>query len=45
MIDVYLFVVVKRAYEKFRAEHPNAEADAATKDKYKVEMGATNNLA
>ncbi len=44
LIDVFLFIVVKRAYEKFSAEHPNAEADAATKDKYKIEM-PTNNLA
>ena len=45
IIDVFLFVIVKRAYEKYISEHPNAEADAATKDKYKIEMPAANNLA
>ena len=44
ILDVILFIIVKRAYEKYNADHPNAEADAATKDKYKIEMPA-NNLA
>ena len=38
IVDVYLFIVVKRAYEKYIAENPNAEMAEATKDKYKVEM-------
>ena len=35
----------KRAYEKYIAEHPGAETDQATKDKYKIEMPGVNNLA
>ena len=45
ILDVLMFLVVRRAYEKYSEEHPNTEGDnQATKDKYKIEMGA-NNLA